>query len=429
MSRNQKIEVPPQLALMAQELAVALVAKHVGFDVDEFDVEWHFDSHKSRALSFVSGIRFLTSDSSEQRRAYIEKRIAVLCARAYATMLVLLRNAKADGSPISGDEFWTSLHDIGDRSLVLELCAAYLIEDANKSYSGGQEEEEFVGRQNEYIRCHGIRTVAAVLTETEFLSFVDKLLSNSELSTGMFRTTISAEVLQGYTPGISTVQIGEGDCPAVMLSHPSPDLTLTRRARSEEDAGLSRRCLVAHEIGHWLAAQYVEIPTSGVTFNLKELSGSCCVFLGPCAFQWSLERYLSARIAVLCAGSYADCWLGYPDERVAIGDVFFRTLYSGTGRDDFAKLRELLPLYRTTQHSLDMHHDLKYPQRRDEILSVLNALLKKFELYGALRSPKFAELVEVMLCRAQSSSNAQVEFHTAELDAACSEHRLCGGDQ
>lgn len=382
MSRNQKPEVPPQLALMAQELAVALVAKHVGFDVDEFDVEWHVDSHKSRALCFVSGVRFLTSDAPEQRRAYIEKRLAVLCARAFATMLVLHRNAKADGSPISGDEFWTNLQDIGDRSLVLELCAAYLIEDTNKPHSGGQE-EEFVERQNKYILCHGIRTVAAVLTETEFLSFVDKSLRNFELSTGMFRTTISAEVLQSYTPGISTVQIGEGDCSAVMLSHPAPDLTVTRRARSEEDAVLSRRCLVAHEIGHWLAAQYVEIPTSGVTFNLKELSGSCRVFLGPCAFQWSLERYLSARIAVLCAGSYADCWLGYPDKRGAIGDVFSRTLYFGTGRDDFAKLRELLPLFRTTQHSLDVHHKLKSPPSRDEILSVLTELLKKFELYSA----------------------------------------------
>ncbi|CAN7571121.1 hypothetical protein LJR129_004154 [Acidovorax sp. LjRoot129] len=87
MYADQKIEVPPDLELfLAQELAIALVAKDIGFTLEEFGVEWQGESRKlrPRALSSVSAFQFLTSDAPEQRRAYVEKRIAVLCARACA---------------------------------------------------------------------------------------------------------------------------------------------------------------------------------------------------------------------------------------------------------------------------------------------------------------------------------------------------------
>lgn len=431
MSTDQELEIPPELKLlMAQELAVALVAKHVGFGLEAFEVQWPSDSCRPRALSSVSGIHWLTSDAPEQRRAYIEKRIAVLCARAYATTLVLAHKAKAGGESLTGDEFWQSLKDNGDRSRVQELCAAYLIEDTDKPDSGDPE-SDFLKRQNQYIVRLGLRTLATLLTETEFLSFVDQSLSNFNRSTALFQTTISAELLESYEPGLPTLAIREGGRPAEPHCDLPTDLTLPRRACAEEDSDVSRRCLVAHEVGHWLAARYVEIPTSGVMVELEECTGSCTVFLGFPAFHWSLERYLRARIAVLCAGSYADCWLRYPNERHAIGNEFYRTLYRDTGEDDFTKLLELYPLYRAMKRSLVAQPSLASPPSSTEILSVLTSLLRNFGLYKALRSPEFEELVNHVLCEAQLSSSAStnaplqwIEFRTAELDAACSAHSL-----
>ncbi len=429
MYTDQKPEVPPELELfLAHELAIALVAKHVGFTLEEFDVEWYGDGGKPRALSSVSGIQLLTVDAPEQRRAYIEKRIAVLCARAYATMLILTRKANANETAVSGDEFWHSLRDIGDHSLVVELCAAYLIEDTSKPDSGG-EEIDFVERQNQYIFYHGLQTVATLLTGTEFLSFVEKSLSNFDRSMGMFQTTISAEVLKSYEPGTSTLKIGEGARPAAELRDQATDLTFPQWSRSEENVEVSRRCLVAHELGHWMSAQYVGIPTSGVQFKLDELLGSCEVFLGPPAFQWTLERYLSARIAVLCAGSYAECLLRTPDEGRSFYDALFSTLYFGTGKDDFSKLQELYLIYRTMPQSLAVPRNMASRPGREEIWSVLTDLLQKFGLYDALKSPEFEELVNHIFSRAKSSSSTPTNFETAELDAACSAHGLCRGVQ
>lgn len=436
MSTDQEPEIPPELELlMAQELAVALVAKHVGFGVEAFEVQWSGGCCTPRALSSVSGIHLLTSDAPEQRRAYIEKRIAVLCARAYATMLVLARKAKVDGRSLTGNEFWQNLDDNGDRSRVVELCAAYLIEDTDK-HGSGDRESDFSVRQNQYIFRLGPHVLATLLTETEFLSFVGQSLSDFARSTALFQTTISVELLESYKPGRPAQESRDGERSAEQPCDLPTDSSVPRRVRAEGEDDVSRRCLVAHELGHWLAARYVEIPTRGVKFNLEECGGSCTVFLGFPAFNWPLERYLSARIAVLCAGAFADCWVRSPNKRHGIGDPFYMTLHRGTGVDDFAKLQELYLLYRTMQPSPAESPNLASPPSHTEILAALISLLRKFGLYKAVGSPEFEELAKHVLCMAHLSSNALpkasgqwVEFETAELEAACSAHALSQDDK
>lgn len=431
MSIYQELAIPPELEiLMAQELAVALAAKYVGFCFEAFEVQWSGTSHEPRALCSVSGIHLLISGEPEQRRAYIEKRIAVLCARAYAAMLVLTRRVNAEGQPPSGNEFWQILQDNGDRFRVEELCAAYLIESKDSTESKNLE-EEFFERQNQYILRFGLDTLAKLLTEKEFLSFVEQSLRNFKRSNALFQTMIDAELLERYEPGVPTLEIRERARLSEQPSYLSTDFNGLIQSRSEEDDDASRRCLVAHELGHWLAARYVEIPTSGVELNLAECVGFCTVFVGLPAFHWSLECYLSARIAVLCAGSYADCWLRHPDKRCAIGGVFYSTLCRKTGMGDFAKLMELYLLYRTIARSVNVRRDLASPPCGNEILSVLTSLLREFKLYESLRSPGFENFAKQIFCEAKLSgmisSNAPsqfIEFKTARLDASCAEHGI-----
>lgn len=438
MPTDQEFKIPHELEmLMAQELAVALVAKHVGFTVEEFEVRWSGnsygrsgDSSKSVALSSVSGIHLLTSGASSHRRSYIEKRIAVLCARAYASMLVMNRRATADGRASSGYEFWESLEENGDRSRAAELCAAYLTEDPDRPESDDPE-GYFSDRQNQDIVRFGPRVLAEFLTDVEFLSLVDQSLRGFGCSTPSFRATISAGLLQDYKPGHSTLEIKGWQSPTEQECGISASLTSLRQRPSDDDDELSRHCLVAHELGHWLAARYVEIPTSGVKFRLQEFDGSCTVFLGYPAFHWPLERYLSARIAVLCAGSYADCWLRYPEKRVAIGGSFFDTMYRGTGWSDFSKLQEIYLLYRTVLQSIPRKPNLASSPSNNEVLTVLTSLLRSFGLYNSLRSPEFGALAKHMLCKAQLSSAASsdaplqwIELGSEELVAACLEHGL-----
>lgn len=422
---------------MAQELAVALVAKQVGFTVEEFEVRWSGnsygrsgDSSKSVALSSVSGIHLLTSGASSQRRSYIEKRIAVLCARAYASMLVLNRRATADGRASSGYEFWESLKENGDRSRAVELCAAYLTEDPDRPESDDPE-AYFYNRQNQDIVRFGPRVLAEFLTDVEFLSLVDQSLRGFGRSTPFFRVTISARLLQYYKPGHSTLEIKDGQSPTEQECDISGCLTSLRQSPSDGDGKLSRQCLVAHELGHWLAARYVEIPTSGVKFRLQEFDGSCTVFLGYPAFHWSLECYLSARIAVLCAGSYADCWLRHPDKRVAIGDSFFDTMYRGTGLSDFTKLQEIYLLYRTVLQSIPGKPNLASSPSNKEVLTVLTSLLRSFGLYNSLRSREFEAFAKHVHGKVKLSSAASpvaplqwIEVGSSELVAACHEHGL-----
>lgn len=438
MSTDQEFKIPHELeTLVAQELAVALVAKHLGFSVDAFDVKWSghsygwlCDSGKSVALSSVSGIHLLASGTPKQRRSYIQRRVAVLCARAYASMLVLARRANAENKSLSGDEFWQILEETGDRSRVAELCAAYLIEDPDKPESSDPE-RDFLERQNQYIVRFGPHTLAGLLTDIEFLSFVDQSLREFGSSNPFFHATISAGLLEDYKPGHSTLEIKGLQPPTEQVCGMSTSLTSLRQTRSDEDGELSRQCLVAHELGHWLAARYVNIPTSGVKFKLREFGGSCTVFLGSPAFHWPLERYLSARITVLCAGSYADRWLRSPDKRFAIGRLFFDTMYCGTGLGDFTKLQELYLLYRTVLQSIPGRPNLASSPSSDEILSVLTSLLRNFGLYSSLRSPEFEAFAKHLLCEAKLSSTEStdaplqwIEFGSEELAAACLVHGL-----
>lgn len=431
MSTDLELVIPVELELlMAQELAVALIARHVGFRIEPVKVEWYIGCSRPRPLPSVSGIHLLTSDSPEERRSYIEKRIAVLSARAYATTLVLGRKDDAEGCAQNPELFWQIFSENGDHSRAVELCAAYLIEDTDKPNSCDPD-ADFINSSNQYLLHHGLRAVAEVLTEPEFLSFVDAWVSNFKRSSGSFQTTISTELLENYKPGLSTLKIIEGEIPAEQLCDMSSDLTFSKRMRDQEDYNQARRCLVAHELGHWLAARYEDVPTSGVEFEWEECGGSCTVHLGLPVFQWPLGRYLNARIAVLCAGSFADCWMRYPESRSGIGSEFYKTLYFGTGVDDFAKLTELYLLYRTIQPSPAAQRGLASPPNSSEILASLNTLLEKSGVYQTMISPEFEELVTHLNCKAQEASTTSIsgplkfiKFKTEELDDACTEYGL-----
>lgn len=431
MSTDLERETPPELeSLMAQQLAVALTARHVGFSMEPFDFEWWVGCSRQRPLPLASGIHLLTSDSSEQRRSYIEKRIAVLCARAYATTLILERKACAEGGAQNPAQFWQSLSDNGDYSRAAELCVAYLIEDEEKPKSSDPD-GDFIKRVSQYIGLHGLRSVAEVLTKTEFLLFVSGWLSNFKRSSGFFRTTISTELLESYKPGLATLKIIDADLPAERAGDKPTDLPLANRIRNRNDDNQSRRCLVAHEVGHWLAARYVEIPTAGVEIKWRECSGSCTVYLGLPAFEWSLERYLRARIVVLCAGTFADCWMRYPEKRTGIGNEFYANLFRGSGVDDFAKLTELYLLYRTIRPSPTAQSGLASPPSPSEILESLLTLLKESGLHQSLVSSEFEALVTHLSCEAQVASSAltnrpseSVTFSTEVLDDACAEYGL-----
>ncbi|MGZ2749610.1 hypothetical protein [Burkholderia stagnalis] len=379
---------------MAQSLATFLAAKAVGLKIEDIHITPERWTEAARINADLVQIDLPGAIQQLKRKEYIENRIFVLCAKAYAVLLLSIRDAERGEGKLTGNEFWDHLRENIEDSLLRELCALYLIED-DRSDLGDNFEANFEYKSNQYIATFGLKPLSKLLTKKEFLSLLSSLMNEPAWMAAdlhQFDILINDEAVADYKAGEVTVQFSDEK------SHEFHGLKgLSSSTKGMNSKSIAQRCLAAHELGHWLAAMIVGIETSGIHLQLEDGGGNCTVFLGQPAFKWELVSYLKSRIAVLCAGSLADCCTKYPLQRHAIGNEFYLTLYRRTGIDDFSKLREIFLIYRTMSHRTVPAIDLSRPPSRDELLGEMVSLLREFGIWNILISDEYQYFVERIL--------------------------------
>lgn len=421
--------------LLARQLGYSLAARECGFPIGDVSVRWPLGESspiavRSEPEALTRAIRQFGTTS------YVEKRICVLFSRAFAEYVLLLRDAAA-GETLCLDqgEFWRLFDSpsndlVSERSLggsdhakAYELATLHLLMDKNWQPTGDNLSIEREHGVAVYDRMctFGSAPLEELINGGAFTTLLAQIIRQGIQPDGTFvndSVTIAASSVEAHSPDKNEMKY---QAPASTESRALDTEAYRWSALEVSRTSPEIQRLFAHELGHWLAAQIVGIPATEVCLVWSDRpaagqgDGACTVFLGPAIARLDFDHYLEGRIAVLCAGSLADGCMRNPNAR-AMGGALIQILTTGTGKDDFEKMRELIILYRALQPSTAAN-----PQRLPEedpngqdILEIIVPLLRKLKIWDVIRSPEFVSFVHSVIA-AEPQLSRHDELHGCDM--------------
>lgn len=439
--------------LIARELAHMIAVREAGLYLGDVKISWvgekmSFDVYRASLGLYDAAKKY-------GPKIYMEKRLFVLCAPALGESIIISKDKERSGEPFDPNKFWECF-ELGSwsvfpgRAAVSDYNRAWEIATTYRSLIATEEptrksdlSDVFHGKTVcGFIHSLGVIPLTSILTETEFIQLLDRIVEREINYDGTLRNgvaTVQAAEIEAYVPGKCDIGGYTNEKPHVDEKPESENGYTKDRSNivSSEKLPIEIRRIFAHEIGHWLAAKILGIKTTGVHIEWEKKgamfdpSGSCTVFVGSACVTLGFERYLENRIATIAAGSLADCSMRFP-EKDAIGDELYKTLHFTYGLDDFEKLVELAIIH-CAKHLTYQHGPAPVGRELDKgkVLETVIGTLTRSKMLPIIQSAQYRSFIYGVLKEAQTrdsnswtyASEVKIDISTEQLSQSLNSHK------
>lgn len=412
----------PERAI-ARELAYLLAHRLAGFSMRAVSIAPSTEGYPFRTKTNDAPDAAADAPQSFELKDYLQKRMLILCSRAYADALLLRKDKRLPSQSVTADEFLKCLQakrsdaehpDDDDFDRALEIATLYwsLVAGDSSAKESDQLVVEKAYRKTiyDYLFKFGLKPLRDFLTEKEFFTLLEETVQREVNSEGEFRTSplvLAPFSVAEYTPGNNEFADRHED----RISGEASDINDTPHSTQEAEAIPEAvaiapaetfpepiRCLFAHELGHWLTATRLNIGVGDIEltwargYRGAQGHGHCEMLLGQSSVTLGYRHYVERRIAVLCAGPLADCYMQRPNER-GIGSQLYATFKNkhGTGRGDFAKASELIPIYQalSSKRASTIAAVMDHEPDRTEVLTTVKEILLSVGMWNLIQSDKY----------------------------------------